>query len=256
MPFFSIIIPTYKKADKLRNAVYSVLLQTYQNFEIIIVNDSPDDKSYNDFEKDLRDSRIIYIKNEENSGVNFSRNRALSSKSIKSNWVIFLDDDNTLSKNALETFVNYINNNQEARWIISNKATNDGVSLTKINKENTPLEYATNFLIFKKFSGDATHCIHKDTIRNIYFPKTVRQGDEWLFFYEIGTKTKFFYYNFNTTLTDGYEESGLNYRKRSTDEQLDTLELLWKEGIERKINKKPTFIIYMLMRLLRAFIKN
>ena len=256
MPFFSIIIPTYKRPDQLKNAVYSVLLQTYQNFEIIIVNDSPDDKSYSEFENNLRDSRIIYIKNEKNSGVNFSRNRALSSKSIKSDWVIFLDDDDTFNKETLKTFTNLINENKNEKWFICNRATNDGKSLTKINKDGVPLNYDWNFLILRKFSGDATHCLHKDVIRNVYFPKTVRQGDEWLFFYEIGTKTKFFYHNFNATLTDGYSDTGLNYRKRSTDEQLDALELLWKEGVERKINKKPTFIIYMLIRLLRAFIKN
>lgn len=254
MSFFSIIITTHKKAEKLQNAVYSVLLQTYQNFEVIIVNDSPEDKEYDDFEKNIKDHRIIYIKNEKNYGVNFSKNKAISSKSIKSDWVIFLDDDDILSKDALEMMVYFINENRNTKWIISNKTTKDNTSLTKIDQENTPLQYDINFLLLRKYSCYATHCIHKDIIRNVFFPKTIRQGEEWLFFYEIGTRAKFYYYNFNSTYVDknNFKEK---IKNKDSNKELDNLELLWKEGIERKINKNITFIVYMFRRFISSIFK-
>lgn len=254
MPFFSIIIKTSKKSEQLKNAVYSVLLQTYQKFEIIIVNDSPEDKTYSDFESGLKDSRIIYIKNDKSYGSNFSINRALSSKSIKSDWAIILEDSETLARNSLERFADFISHNKDIRWFFSNKTKRDYTPLIKSEKKDIPLDYTINFLISKKETLDVTHCIHKDISRNVYFPKTIRQGYEWLFFYEISTRSKIFYYDFDSILVD--EKIKKDTRNRSTDEELDNLELIWKESIQRKINKKATFIIYMLMRLLRAFMKN
>ena len=255
MPFFSIITPTYKRVDKLQKAIDSVLNQSYQNFEMIIVNDSPNDESYKNFENNISDPRIIYLKNEKNSGVNFSRNRGLDSISPKAEWVIFLDDDDTLAKDTLQTFVDLIKKNENEKWFVCNRATTDGKSLTKSPKNNSHINYAWDYLITKRFKGDATHCIKKELLKNNYFPKTIKQGDEWLFFYELSLRTQFFYHNFNATLTDGYSDDGLNFRKRTIAEQLNTLKLLIKEGVQRKIFWHLTFIMYIKLRFLRAFIK-
>ena len=255
MPFFSIITPTYKRADVLKQAIRSVLDQNYPDFEMIVINDSPDDRSYNDLKNDLKNPHITYVKNKRNEGANFSRNYALDLVSARSDWVIFLDDDDYLTPNTLKIFSSLIQKYTNDKWFMCNRATNDGKSLTKIVKNDARLNYAWNFLITKRFKGDATHCIRKNTLRNIYFPKTIKQGDEWLFFYELSLRSPFFYHNFNATKTFGYKTSGLNFRKRTTEEQLRTLKLLWKEGKARKIHLNPSFIIYISMRFVRSFVK-
>lgn len=255
MPFFSIITPTHKRADGLKRALLSVLDQNYPNFEIIVINDSPDDTSYKDIEKEIKDPHITYVKNKKNEGVNFSRNRALDLVSIKSDWIIFLDDDDYLAPDTLRTFSNLIQKHTDEKWFICNRATSEGKSLTHISKNNTRFNYAWNFLITKRFKGDATHCIHKNTLKNIYFPKTIKQGDEWLFFYERSLRSPLFYHNFNATKTFGYEKEGLNFRPRTTHEQLQTLKLLYKEGKTRKIHLHTSFIIYILIRFMRSFVK-
>lgn len=254
-PHFSVIIPTYKRADKVQRAVDSVLSQNYEHVTSIIVNDSPSDDSYTSCkEKYINNPKIVYLINEKNQGVNFSRNRALD-HAEENSWIVFLDDDDHLAPGALNMFASLINTHKKEHWFIANRATEAGTSLTKINKEGSNKNYALHFLLTKKYKGDATHCIRKNNIKNIYFPKTVPQGDEWLFFYELSTTTAFFYKNWNATLTDGYTDDGLNYRKRSSAQQLKTLWSLFKEGASRGLYIHPTFLAYIILRLIRVFVK-
>ena len=68
---FSIITPTFKRQELLSRAVASLQAQTYKDWEMIIVNDSPKDTAYHDFTSSVNDSRIHYFVNEINRGVNY-----------------------------------------------------------------------------------------------------------------------------------------------------------------------------------------
>ncbi|MFA5997305.1 MAG: glycosyltransferase family 2 protein [Candidatus Paceibacterota bacterium] len=254
---FSIITPTYKRADKLTRAVESVLNQTYTNWEMIIVNDSPDDVSYSSFENSISDPRIIYLNNEQNSGVNYSRNRALDNISKDSDWVIFLDDDDYFATDALTTLHDLIQNHLNNKWFVTNRAQSNGSSLTHFPASDTSYPYAWDYLITKKCKGDATHCISTSLIKNIRFSKHIKQAEEWLFFYQIGLREQMFYHNHNSTLTDGYNESsGLNFRKRTAPEQLKTLFAIKLEGFRHNLIWRPTFLIYLSLRFVRIGVKS
>lgn len=253
---FSIITPTYKRSDKLARAVNSTILQTHNDWEMIIVNDSPDDRSYESFEKTISDPRIHYFKNEQNSGVNFSRNRALDSVSKNSDWIIFLDDDDYLSPDALSTFLSLIQKHLENNWFITNRALSDGNPTTNFPKSDAEYSYAWDYLILKRGKGDATHCLSTKLIGDIRFSKLIKQAEEWIFFYQLGLKSKIFYYNHNSTITDGYDESsGLNFRKRTQIEQIKTLRMIFQEGWELRLIFTPAFVLYLFTRLVRIIAK-
>lgn len=254
---FSIITPTYKRADKLTRAVESVLAQTHTDWEMIIVNDSPDDTNYASFEKSITDSRIIYLKNAQNEGVNFSRNRALDVVSKDSDWIIFLDDDDYFAPEALKTFLGLIFKYPNNEWFVTNRALPNGNSMTKFPQSDTEYSYAWDYLISKRCKGDATHCIKTTLVNGIRFSKLIKQAEEWIFFYQIGLRSRIFYHAHNSTLTDGYNEtSGLNFRKRSHAEQLKTLLLIIHEGFNLHLLPHPTFLIYLFMRFIRILVKS
>lgn len=254
---FSIITPTYRRGDFLTRAVESVIHQTYTDWEMIIVNDSPDDLGYASFEKSISDPRMIYLKNEQNMGVNYSRNFALSKISSNSDCVIFLDDDDWLAKDTLENFVEIIRERPDENWLVTNRALKSGGPLTSAPKNNSHYSYAWSYLIFKKFKGDATHCIRTSALKNIRFSKSIRQGEEWLFFYQLGLKNKFYYSNHDSTITEGYNRAyGLNFRERTRSEQFRTLVKIINEGSGLRLLYHPTFVIYILMRLLRLMLKS
>lgn len=78
MIHFSVIMPTYNQAAYIRNAIRSLFAQTYQHWELIIVNDGCTDNTEEFINDYLKDERITYLKNEENNGLGASINKALN----------------------------------------------------------------------------------------------------------------------------------------------------------------------------------
>ena len=100
IPKFSIIISTYNRANILPRAIRSVLNQTFQDFELIIVDDGSTDNTEK-LIKNFNDKRMIYLKHKENKGVYAGINTGL--KAAKGDFVITLGDDDDLYPDALES---------------------------------------------------------------------------------------------------------------------------------------------------------
>ncbi len=250
---FSIITPTYKRSDLLNRAVASVLSQTYKNWELIIINDSPSDPSYLSFVNSINDSRIRYFSNDTNKGVNYSRNRGISNLSADSEWVIFLDDDDYFAPDALSHFRDLVLRNNDNMWFMSNRALKNGTALTEGVVDDALYSYAWSYLIFRKIKGDATHCIKTKNLHQIHaaFSSRVKQGEEWFFFYQLGMSSKILYSDHNSTISDGYDlSSGLNFRKRTFEERYKTLVKITEEAISKKIISFP-FLTYITLRVIK-----
>lgn len=104
MAFFSVIIPLYNKENFIENTIQSILDQTFQDFEIIIVNDGSTDKSE---EKLLhfKDSRIHYF-TKKNEGVSTARNYGI--EKANADFITFLDADDYWYPTFLETMFDLI----------------------------------------------------------------------------------------------------------------------------------------------------
>lgn len=96
----SVIIPLYNKAHTIVNTLTTVMSQTYQDFEIVIVNDGSTDKSVEVINEHFHDPRIRLI-NQENAGVSAARNKGV--KEAKGDWIAFLDADDEWLPKYLET---------------------------------------------------------------------------------------------------------------------------------------------------------
>jgi glycosyltransferase involved in cell wall biosynthesis len=90
MPAVSVIIPTYNRAEFLRLAITSVLNQTFQDFEIIVIDDASKDHTH-EVVSNFHDKRIKYIRHEVNKRVAAARNTGLLN--FSGNYIAFLDDD-------------------------------------------------------------------------------------------------------------------------------------------------------------------
>ncbi|MGP4951607.1 glycosyltransferase family 2 protein [Psychrobacter sp. T6-1] len=98
---FSVVIPLYNKELSIKSTIQSVLNQTYQSFEIIIVNDGSTDNSINAVSK-IDDARIRLI-NQTNQGVSAARNRGVLQ--ANNDWIVFLDGDDLWEINHLEKII-------------------------------------------------------------------------------------------------------------------------------------------------------
>jgi len=107
-PFFSIILPTYNREKYIILAIESILAQSYDNYEIIVVDDgSKDETEYN--LKPFR-QKIKYLY-QENQGVSSARNKGI--KESSGQWIAFIDSDDEWLPDYLETQRNNILNNPE-----------------------------------------------------------------------------------------------------------------------------------------------
>ena len=106
----SIIMPSYNCGFYVVESIRSAQAQTYQNWEIIFVDDcSQDDTIKLVSELRERDPRIKLLKNEKNSGAAVSRNKAL--KEAKGRWIAFLDSDDLWEPTKLEKQVRFMEEN-------------------------------------------------------------------------------------------------------------------------------------------------
>jgi len=103
-PLVSVVIPTYKRPDMLGRAIDSVLNQTYDNIEIIVVDDNDEDsehrKETEDFMKKYADvDNLVYLKHKKNKGGSAARNTGIRNSSGE--FISFLDDDDEFLPNKI-----------------------------------------------------------------------------------------------------------------------------------------------------------
>lgn len=110
---FSVITPTYNRSATIERTVHSILNQTYQDFELIVVDDGSTDNTIEILRKYEHESRIKIIETNKNSGVNVARNIGLKNISDDVNWITFLDSDDEFLLDALENMKTVIENNSE-----------------------------------------------------------------------------------------------------------------------------------------------
>jgi glycosyltransferase involved in cell wall biosynthesis len=110
----SVIIPTYKRSERLLTAIDSVLKQTYSKIEIIVVDDNNDADDYriateDKLQQHIKNNSITYIKHTSNLGGCQARNTG--AKHANGFYLAFLDDDDFYENNKIETQVNYLKSN-------------------------------------------------------------------------------------------------------------------------------------------------
>ena len=106
----SVIIPTYNRANTIARAINSVLAQSYNNIEIIIVDDASTDDTFKIIQT-FKDSRIVYIKNEKNLGPSISRNKG--ALAARGEIIAFQDSDDEWLDNKLQMQIEKMRNNPE-----------------------------------------------------------------------------------------------------------------------------------------------
>ena len=89
-PLVSIVIPTYNHGNYIGKAIKSLINQTYQNWEAIIIDNQSSDQTYEEI-KNYSDSRIKYFEINNNGVIAKSRNYGISIS--KGDWIAFLDSD-------------------------------------------------------------------------------------------------------------------------------------------------------------------
>ncbi|MBJ2118830.1 MULTISPECIES: glycosyltransferase family 2 protein [Proteus] len=148
LPLVSVIIPAYNAQDYLERAVNSVLNQSYNNIEIIIINDGSSDNTLNIIEKlSILHKEIIFLSHE-NQGISKTRNRGI--ELANGEYICFLDSDDTYEPEfLLDLFNQVIRNNDDFSYCLFNKVFSESdIRPSKAYKDDNNI---INFLNFDYF---------------------------------------------------------------------------------------------------------
>jgi glycosyltransferase involved in cell wall biosynthesis len=103
----SIVLPTYNGAKYIRQSIDSCLNQTYQNIELIIVDDGSTDET-SDLIKSYKDERIRYLRHEKNKGLPHALNTGFTHTTGE--YLTWTSDDNLYAENAIEKMLSFLKN--------------------------------------------------------------------------------------------------------------------------------------------------
>lgn len=178
--FVSIVTPVYNSEKFISYTIESVINQTYQNWEMIIVDDCSRDDSANIIEKYcLADTRIKYIKLEKNSGAAVARNVGIDIS--KGRFIAFLDSDDLWEPEKLEKQIKFMEENKIGFSFTSYRLIDEeGNDLNKVITVPSKVNY--DDLLKNTIIGCLTVVIDKNIIGDFRMP-LVRAGQDtatWL----------------------------------------------------------------------------
>ena len=175
----SVIVPVYNRSNVIARTISSVLAQTYQNFELIII----DDGSTDDLDKEISkfsDKRILFLKLSKNKGVAAARNFGISNSNGQA--IVFLDSDDELYPEYIYKMTEKLYSNNNEIVICRAKYNEDKIQPNKIDlkdflKANSKLDYLLMGNIFPLPSILFT----KQTLSNINFDNLMKSYEDFDF---------------------------------------------------------------------------
>jgi len=193
-PSVSVVIPTYNRAGLLGRAVQSVLNQTFQDFEIIIVDDGSTDKT-EEVVKSFKNELTRYIRHEKNRGANAARNTGI--KAARGEYVAFQDSGDEWLPQKLEKQMKVFENASPdvgvvytGFWrIIGDKKTYEPSS--KVAKKEGDIH---SILLYENFIDTPTSVVRKACFRKVgMFDERLPRLQEWELWIRI---SKFYRFKF------------------------------------------------------------
>ena len=193
-PLISVLLPTYRRGENLKEAIGSVLSQTYKNLELIIVDDTPDNTIF-DIISRINDPRIIYIKNRERLGFVKSLNKGTSL--AKGKYIARIDaDDIWIDFMKLEKQVKFLEDNPEyvlcgGGIIIVDKK---GKEIVRFLHPQEDKEIRKSLLLIDNFTHSSV-VFRKDTFEKVKgYDEKLDFAEDWDLWLKLGKIGKF--YNF------------------------------------------------------------
>ena len=216
-----IILPNYNSSKFLKQTLNSIIMQTYKNWKLIIIDDCSDDKTKNILKKYSKDKRIKMFWLKKNNGAGFCRNYGI--KKSKSPFVAFIDSDDVWKKNKLEKQIIFMKKNN-----FSFSYTNYETFGEKKKIIIPPLRFDYKSFINNTSIGTSTMMVKRKELKNIKFTNS-KICEDYYFKCKLLKRVKFAFC-LNEFLT--------RYRIRHNSMQSSNIKnIFWIWKINRDFNK-------------------
>ncbi len=170
-PFFSVIVPTYNRAHALQKSIQSILTQTFQDFEIIIVDDASTDNT-EEVVCSIKDDRIHYFVNEINQERCITRNKGIE-KAV-GEYICFLDSDDYHLPNHLQVIYEEIQLQNYAKAFYFTNAWNEDDLGNRSERCCPDFENENSYTYFLKFTVNPQRwAVHHSIFEKLKFDNDV-----------------------------------------------------------------------------------
>lgn len=247
----SIIMPVYNGEAYIKRSIESVLSQSYEDIEVIIVDDGSIDNTA-EIIKSYNDERIIYIR-QKNQGQGAARNKGIKISAGK--YIAFLDADDSYLSEKVEKEVNYLKEHPEFQCVYCNALhfyTNNRVKFYK-KKGIFPSGDILNCLLESNFINPNTIMVRKDILEGKIMFGEGEEGrycDDWGFYLKIAAAGYHFgYLNENLVKVeirnDSHTQWDIQWKMKK-----NALEFIEKMCLqENNIKKNPSIVNSILLKL-------
>ena len=186
----TILIPVYNTAKFLRCCLDSIIAQTYQDFQVVLVDDGSTDESLAICKEYANKYPYIEVHHQENAGVAAARNKLLSH--VTGDYVLFVDSDDWIEPQTVEYLVTEAQRSQ-ADIVTCEAIINDQpITNKEIKKEEwTQKHVVYEFLRHVIFNGSLCNKLLKaEQIKEIQFAKDISYGEDALFIWQVLQRVK------------------------------------------------------------------
>lgn len=245
-PVVSIIIPCYNQEQYLEECLQSVLAQTFQEWECIIINDGSTDKTELTAKKwTEKDLRFVYVY-KENGGLSSARNSGL--QMAKGDYIQFLDCDDSIAPDKFHASIDLLDKNGEIDVVVSNykRFTDNLAKAVRVNHFIVRQELLNFESVLFNWDNDFAIPIHcgffkADFFKDFRFNEVLKAKEDWIMwitFFSKNNKALFlnedfaFYRNNQNSMTNSkdmfpdYMNSILHLKTILSQEDFDRLLLL------------------------------
>jgi glycosyltransferase involved in cell wall biosynthesis len=236
MPFFSIILPTFNRAHFLPKAIESVLTQTFEDWELVIVDDGSTDTT-KEVVLAYQDPRIVYIY-QENQERSAARNHGISK--ARGEYICFLDSDDYFLDQKLEFLHRSINQKKttlvffydDLYFEFNGKRSKNGS--IEMDTNETKFEFLLKNPIFSQ-----QVCCRSTLIKKHTYNVNLRIGEDVELWLRLATETEFEYIPSYQTVIVEHEDRSVNLKKfNAAKEQLKQLEMIFQQYDHQQISHK------------------
>jgi glycosyltransferase involved in cell wall biosynthesis len=240
----SIITPVYNGQDFLDRSIKSVLAQTYENWELLLIDDGSSDNSVQIIKYYLEDNRIKLLRNESNSGIPTTRNKGIENSTGE--FIALLDQDDEWLPHKLEKQVNrFLEIDDSFGLIYSNVEvrTDQGI-LADQKKEIEPevsIQSNLELMLSRNLITSPTAMVKRKALEEVgLFDESIRWGgDDYDLWIRIAHKYKFDYIDEVLCIRHEHQQNYSADKKRM---MLKTIELGEKYveqfGLEPSLSRK------------------
>ena len=230
----SIIIPICNASKYLHECLKSIIAQTFQNIEIICINDGSTDDSLEILKEfQNKDTRIIII-NQQNQGVSAARNAGL--EIVTGKYIGFVDSDDTISTDYFQQLMNAVESSN-AQMVFTNAFTDDGLEKNKLYQQEEIIRNLLPDYLRKDLYNSVCNKMYLNALIQKYqirFPLGKKLGEDAVFNLKVLEYTTSLYY---------LDYAGYHYREATGSATRNVSVQNYLEDAVRLFNEESTDFI-------------